>query len=478
MPLIIMLSVAAVCFQTVHPKPIDDGLLQLIDLFLSVVLILEVTVRIIAYPNISFFFKNFSSSQVFLLIDFAAAIPLSFLIRLGQSGAVNFGQSGIDRSHEEFDADQFFSRSVVSLLRLLKMLRYLPNIHLLSRSTALLVEALPSMLFVNAIMNFVFASLLALCEPPHSVPSLSQGLIISITTMTTVGYDWTPVTTPGHLVYTVLVVVSVLYMAMPLGIIGNIFTNVWKDRDRILLMKTTRTRLGQWGYTARDIPDLFSRFDIYGEGELDIFAFRQMVQTMNIGFDEKRIDELFLQFDLDNSGTIDASEFVRHLFPRTFYELYGHIQTHVSVAESRSEEGSVTRRPSIASYGSDTLSSTKEERESGLAARRRSYYVNENDVHSPARVSSQSQETARIDSKDSEARCLSRDRIFGEGTEVRVVKEGTSKGKHGIVVGKPSNGYVKVEMQDTSHETLTFSAIELEYAHRCELYDYLEHCHH
>merc|ERR1719399_1931038 len=114
-------------------------------------------------------------------------------------------------------------------------------------------------------------------------------------------------------------------MAMPLGIIGHIFTNVWQDRDRILLMKQTRVRLAQWGYTAEDIPDLFETFDQEHTGEVDIFAFREMIQTMDIGLHERRIDELFQQFDKDGSGSIDASEFVRHLFPQTFHELYGRL---------------------------------------------------------------------------------------------------------------------------------------------------------
>ena len=80
---------------------------------------------------------------------------------------------------------------------------------------------------------------------------------------------------------------------------------------------------------------------------------------MNIGFDERRIDELFLQFDMDNSGTIDASEFVRHLFPRTFYELYGHMDPRISNAESGEP-------PDLIKIPSDNLTATKEERDAAL----------------------------------------------------------------------------------------------------------------
>merc|ERR1712190_155343 len=58
-----------------------------------------------------------------------------------------------------------------------------------------------------------------------------------------------------------LIVITVLYMAVPLGIIGNAFTQTWNDRDRILLTQRTRERLRQWGYEANDIPILFHAFN-------------------------------------------------------------------------------------------------------------------------------------------------------------------------------------------------------------------------
>merc|ERR1712176_933063 len=76
--------------------------------------------------------------------------------------------------------------------------------------------------------------------------------------MTTVGYgDVIPISLPGSIITSALIVITVLYMAVPLGIIGNAFTQTWNDRDRILLTHRTRDRLRQWGYGARDIPVLF-----------------------------------------------------------------------------------------------------------------------------------------------------------------------------------------------------------------------------
>merc|ERR1719464_2331721 len=123
--------------------------------------------------------------------------------------------------------------------------------------------------------------------------------------MTTVGYgDTVPKSPAGSCIVAVLVICSVLYMAMPLGIIGQAFTEVWADRDRILLVERTKLQLTKWGYKAQDIPALFDWFDEDGDGQLTIAEFTQMMNSMRVGLKEKRLCELFQSFDGDGSGTI------------------------------------------------------------------------------------------------------------------------------------------------------------------------------
>merc|ERR1711966_72113 len=119
-------------------------------------------------------------------------------------------------------------------------LRYMQNVNLLSHAFFLLREALPSMLFIMIVLMWLFSSLLVVFEPTDNIRSLPHAMWMVVVTMTTVGYgDAFPVTTEGYIICSLLAVTSLLYMAVPLGIIGNIFTKVWDDRDRILLMKKT-----------------------------------------------------------------------------------------------------------------------------------------------------------------------------------------------------------------------------------------------
>jgi len=116
----------------------------------------------------------------------------------------------------------------------------------------------------------------------------------------------------------VLVVCGLLYMAIPIGIVGNAFSKVWEDRDRLLLVQRTRDRMIQGGYTAKDIPDLFALFDSSRLGEVALHDFRAMIFEMRIGIDDERTVQLFNTIDLDGNGRIDAKEFVRALFPEEY----------------------------------------------------------------------------------------------------------------------------------------------------------------
>merc|ERR1740117_1623223 len=96
-----------------------------------------------------------------------------------------------------------------------------------------------------------FSSLLFIIEPRGNLESMPSAMWLTIVTMSTVGYgDATPSTTAGHLVTGLLIVLSALYMAIPLGIVGNAFNKVWEDRDQLLLV--------QRGYKAKDMPTFFA----------------------------------------------------------------------------------------------------------------------------------------------------------------------------------------------------------------------------
>lgn len=175
----------------------------------------------------------------------------------------------------------------------------------------------------------ISSSAIYVVEPRSNVGSLPRAVWLSIVTMTTVGYgDVTPTTPLGYTFVSMLVLTSMLFMAMPLGIIGSAFNETWKAKDRVLLISRTRAALDKWGYTAKDIMALFRMVDRDSDGELELDEFLVLIKQMKIGLQSDRALQLFESMDADGSGAIDAREFVRHVYPKSYVELYGHLSAN------------------------------------------------------------------------------------------------------------------------------------------------------
>ncbi|CAE7527238.1 unnamed protein product, partial [Symbiodinium necroappetens] len=150
---------------------------------------------------------------------------------------------------------------------------------------------------------------------------LQHALWLCVVTMTTVGYgDYVPKTAGGYVVVSVLVIVSVLFVAMPVGIIGHEFTSCWQTRDRVLCITRARQAMVKWGYSANDVKALFEYVDMDHDGNLDLLEFIELVRQMRVGLSVERSIGLFMLFDDNQNGSINYMEFVRHVFPQEFVE--------------------------------------------------------------------------------------------------------------------------------------------------------------
>lgn len=320
LPQCLLVSVIFVLMQTLEPTPVPQNVARAVDIVIDASFTLETIIRFLVGSSNFFVFMM----RPFNVIDAVSSVAL--LIRL----------CCLVPGFSEVDTEASFL-CLVAIFRLLKLMRKFQQIHLLFGAFQLAFEALPVLMFMLAVMTLTFASAVYLVEPRDNLESLPKAIWFTMVTMTTVGYgDVVPKSTTGTSIVFVLTVVSVLYMAVPLGIVGQAFKQVWEDRDRILLVKKTQAALVQWGYTANDIPLVFSIFDGLGEGELCLADFRRMMTQMRIGLNDERIIELFHSFDKDGSGYVDDKEFVRSVFPMAYHDLYGevHEATEVGIASS------------------------------------------------------------------------------------------------------------------------------------------------
>eukprot|EP00913_Durusdinium_trenchii_P016686 g15685.t1 len=101
--------------------------------------------------------------------------------------------------------------------------------------------------------------------------------------MTTVGYgDYVPKSAGGYVIMSLLTIASVLFLAMPVGIIGNEFNLCWQGRDQVLSISRIQKALLKWGYAAADVRQLFEYVDEDGDGQLNFSEFLELFSLTRI----------------------------------------------------------------------------------------------------------------------------------------------------------------------------------------------------
>jgi len=206
--------------------------------------------------------------------------------------------------------------SLVPVLRIMKLVRRFDTIHLLVSAFQASAEALPVLLFVLLVIALTFSGLIYWVEPRSNMESLHKSFWFTIVTMSTVGYgDVTAKSYVGEIVCSALMVVSGLYLALPIGIVGHCFSSVWNDRERLLVIQQLRNMVIRVGLSPEDFHSMFSVLDSDHDGQLDLDEFRNLVATMQIKASKRCVFEVFKSFDDDGQGTVDYQELFDGIFP-------------------------------------------------------------------------------------------------------------------------------------------------------------------
>eukprot|EP00930_Biecheleria_cincta_P040485 TRINITY_DN27739_c0_g1_i1.p1 TRINITY_DN27739_c0_g1~~TRINITY_DN27739_c0_g1_i1.p1 ORF type:complete len:617 (+),score=73.29 TRINITY_DN27739_c0_g1_i1:174-2024(+) len=305
---VIQISVVLSMLQTLPHPPLDIETFGFVQLLIDLFFLAELTARFWCSPLFSSFVRSAYNINDFI----AGVLPLS--CRAAQIWFNADLQGGVLK---------YIVFCAAPVLRELKILRRVEKFHLFLQLFEDIKEAVQLLMMFLVIVVLVFSSLLYAFEPAENIGSIPRAMYLTVVTVTTVGYgDLTPESVAGTVIASLLTLFSILYTAMPIGIIGNAFTQIWKDRDRILIMIKTHDILVQAGYTAEDLPRIFHEYDSTGEGQLDITGFFRMVQDMQVGISEERTVEVFESIDRDGGGSIDEREFVRCIFPHAYHALY------------------------------------------------------------------------------------------------------------------------------------------------------------
>lgn len=314
--------------------PFHTFYFEVSELAIEVCFCLEVALRFLVAASPRSYFQALSNWA-----DIAAVLPLPFRLALG--GAV-----------PDEGTARFMFLCWVPLLRLFKLLRWQQPLLLLMQVLQHTWEVMLCLALLGFMFVLIFASVFFLVEPAHVVPSFPEAVWLTVVTLTTHGHT-KPKTDLGHVVVSSLLVSSLLFMALPISILGNAFTEIWKERHLIMLGSSLESRLSALGLKARNIPEICTVFDSSGHGELTVTDFQRMCASLHVPLPKDRAIEIFTQLDRGNGGgSLSPQDLLYRLFPKTYHEMYG---------EKRPKKN-LTRMAPHASHDSSRASPTPDSR--------------------------------------------------------------------------------------------------------------------
>ena len=137
-----------------------------------------------------------------------------------------------------------------------------------------------------------------------------------LVTFSTVGYgDRSPGTPAGKVVTCVAIVGGVLFMAMPITIVGSSFATVWEHKETKDVVRKMQELLLERGLRATDVLTVFHEFDTSNDGQIDCAEFKGALEVLGLRLRPNQVRKLFDAFDKDHNNTVDFVEFCHVIFP-------------------------------------------------------------------------------------------------------------------------------------------------------------------
>ena len=201
---------------------------------------------------------------------------------------------------------------------MVKVARNFDSFKILVMSLGMSMKALLVPMFLLLFLAVNFGTLFFYFEKDlnSTVTSIPDSIWWAIVTIATVGYgDFYPITTEGRFIACILIFVSILFMAMPLSIVGTNYINIWLDRHKQGLIERIQLTLFMLKWNKDDAKRAFQLFDQNGNGFLQLSEFSQMCRDMRVHMNVDDTIELFQALDSDGEGALRYSTFARALFP-------------------------------------------------------------------------------------------------------------------------------------------------------------------
>ena len=283
----------------------------------------EVVLRFLVSPSMKIFFKN-----IFNLIDLVVVIPYV----LARSGA--FSET----------ATPFLQicANLRPLFRLIKVSMSLQSIRLLTRTIELTVPALVFPIFsllglVVTVGNIQFVSELPTERGvKQTYVTLWEAAWVLVYTIATVGYGEAPVTARGQYVAAGIIVLGIIYLAIPISVVGFFFDTQFKQRELLFITDEIKRRLRHLGLSENDVRLTFRMMDFDEDGFLSQSDILKVFQVTGIKATSGTLNGFLKHFEASDQGQISYKQFLRGLRGCTVipsHTLY--LATHTAVRDHR-----------------------------------------------------------------------------------------------------------------------------------------------
>lgn len=314
------LNILSVVLLMLGTTPLDDDVnLDIWNNVMDIIFTVEFTLRCLGRRS----FIHDTITDLSLWIDLCVIAP--FYLEQGFPGV-----------------DLEFTRTL-KILRIIKVGRYFEP-----TGTDVMVDALKkSIKGLLVPFFFLFATALLLASVMYylernsneSFSSIPTSLWFMMVTMTTVGYgDMSPTTAVGQILCVFCMAFGLIFIAMPLSIVGNHFAFAMEHQHQVVLLIAVRKHLGGSDNAHEELLRLFNEVDDDGSGEIGYEEFKRILVHFQIPLEVKEMKKAFDYFDPDGSGSITVEEFFNVVFPNLSVEEHEKIKKRSEVFKNKARK--------------------------------------------------------------------------------------------------------------------------------------------
>eukprot|EP00392_Amoebophrya_sp_AT5.2_P006674 g6686.t1 len=214
------------------------------------------------------------------------------------------------------------------VLWLVKLCRYFPGWYLLRMALRNSMSALLIPVFFLTMMGVAGASLITTFDwiaavngdAPFTISSWMNAfhyiMVVTISIDVSPVYGTAAQSGPAQAITVLWMYLGVIFLSMPIAIVGTCFSQTWFDQDRIVLVEKVRSRMRQQGYTTDDLREVFDEVDEDLSGEIDFYEFKRMLEAFHFFAPIGKTRKLFNHFDSNGIRRDQRwEEFVCVIFP-------------------------------------------------------------------------------------------------------------------------------------------------------------------